>query len=335
MPCSPPFKEAAMETSSAAPPLPEFKDRRAGLIVFGIILIALGGLAALMIPLMLVGQLMSRHAPGVEPLPLRFMLPGVLVYLGAATAFVWLGIGSMMCRRWARALLLVLAWLWLIGGCMGMVFALFIMPQMFAQPQPGMPPLPPVARVMIMLFTLATCFVIYVLIPGVLVFFYQSRHVQATCAARDPVPRWTDACPLPVLALSLLLGFGAACMPFMVLFHGVVPFFGRYLSGAPGMVLLLASAVAYAWAARASYRRQLAGWWVAVLGYGLWMLSAAVTFARAGLLPMYERMGFPPAQLEQMQRMNFLHGPLLPVLTAICWLPFLGGLLYVRRYFKR
>jgi len=324
-----------MPDIAVVPPLSEFEDRRTGLMVFGIIVIVLGCLIALMLPLMLVGQLMAGHVPGAAPLPLRLMLPAVFMYLGLAVLFIWLGIGSVLCRRWARALLLVFAWLWLLGGLAGVGMAAFVLPQIFDQPQPGLPPLPPAARILITVFTLATCLVIYVIIPAVLVCFYRSRHVQATCAARDPVPRWTDACPLPVLAISLMLGGGAACMPLLMgVYHSIVPFFGCYLSGGPGTAVLLVTTAAYAWAARATYRLNVAGWWVAFLGFGLWMLSSGLTFARAGLLPMYELMEFPPAMLDRMRQMGFLQSPAMVVLPLVCWLPFLGYLIYLKKFFK-
>lgn len=327
------------EIAAAVPPV-GFKDRRTGLMVFGILVIVLGCFVALMIPFMLLGQLMAGRVPGVEATPLRFLVPVVFMYLGLAAAFIWLGIGSVQCRRWARALLLIVSWAWLLGGCVGLVMLAVILPQLFAGTMPGVPPgtppLPALARIVILVFTLGVGVVCYVLIPGALVLFYRSPHVKATCAARDPVPRWTDACPLPVLAVSLMLGLGAAMMPLMILFyHSVVPCFGQYLSGVPAAALLLVTAVVYALGARATYRLQLAGWWIACLGYGLWMLSAAVTFARVGILPMYERMEFPKAQLDMFRQMSFLHSPWLGLMMIACWLPFFGFLIYTKKYFKR
>ncbi|MCX6998026.1 MAG: hypothetical protein NTV49_13310, partial [Kiritimatiellaeota bacterium] len=227
-------------------------------------------------------------------------------------------------------------WMWLIGGLAGVVAAAFVLPQIFDHPQPGMPPLPAAARIMIMLFTLALCAVIYILIPAALVCFYRSRHVQATCAARDPVRRWTDACPLPVLAISLLLGLSAAFMPLLILaYRSIVPCFGCYLSGWPGTAVVLVTTAAYAWAARATYRLNVAGWWVAFLGFGVWMLSSGITFARLGLLPMYEMMEFPQAQLDMMRQMGFLQSPMMAVLALACWLPFLGYVVYAKKFFSR
>ncbi len=56
------------------------------------------------------------------------MLPGVVMYGAMAILCVWLGIGSMMACRWARALLLVGAWLGLILGIVIVVTMLVILP---------------------------------------------------------------------------------------------------------------------------------------------------------------------------------------------------------------
>ena len=328
-----------MDETVIVPPPPEFKDRRTGLLIFGILLICLGGLAALMVPLMLVSQLVAPRAGG-EAMPLRLMLPASLMYAAAAVVFIWLGVGSIMCRRWAWALLLVMAWFWLLSGIVGIIAVAIILPQMMSGPMPGAPAgtpeMPAVARIAAIVIALAFSAVIYILIPGALVFFYRSPHVKATCEACDPAARWTDACPLPVLAISLMLGLGAAMVPLlMVSYRSIVPCFGIYLSGLPGAAVLLVMMVAYAWGARAMYKLNIAGWWIAVIGFALWMVSAAVTFARLGILPMYELMDFPKAQLDVFRQMGFLNSPVLPVLMAVCWLPFIGFVVYTKKFFKR
>src|SRR5271156_3567557 len=106
-----------MNEAGAVPPL-EFHDRKTGLIIFGVLLILLGCGAGMLVPLMLLGAMLPVHAAGVEPTPIRLLLPGVFVYLLLAVAFIWLGIGSLLCRRWARALALIIAWTWLLSGLM-------------------------------------------------------------------------------------------------------------------------------------------------------------------------------------------------------------------------
>ncbi len=94
--------------------LSDYKNRSTGLIIFGILTLLLGGLCALFIPLMLFGQTMAAKAPNAPPPNTAMLLPGLAMYGGLAVALIWLGIGSIKARRWARALLLIFSWTWLI-----------------------------------------------------------------------------------------------------------------------------------------------------------------------------------------------------------------------------
>src|SRR5208283_4838121 len=96
--------EAAPVESTPSPP--PHTDRSAGLIVFGILTILLGCLAGLFVLLILVGAAASAKATSA-PATFSTILPAISIYGVLAVALVWLGIGSIMARRWARALLLV------------------------------------------------------------------------------------------------------------------------------------------------------------------------------------------------------------------------------------
>ena len=111
----------------------DFKDRKTGLIVFGILQIILGGLCTLIVPFMIIGMLASTvlDESSAPPINISMMLPGVLLYTLAATWFISMGIGSIKARRWARALVLVSSWLWLISGTVGLIFVLLLMPDMY------------------------------------------------------------------------------------------------------------------------------------------------------------------------------------------------------------
>src|ERR1041384_603883 len=115
--------------------VPNFKDRRTGLIVFGILEMILGGLAALMVPLMIAGQLMASRTTQ-EPVPLRQMIPGMAVYIIVAAVLVGLGFGSVNRRRWARALSLIVAWSWLAMGVLMVGLMAFFLPSILKASQP-------------------------------------------------------------------------------------------------------------------------------------------------------------------------------------------------------
>ena len=314
-------------------PLP-FKDRKTGLVVFGILEILAGALCVLLVPLLFLGQAMNSRVTGTEP-NYRLALPGVMVYAMMAVVFLMLGIGSIRARRWARACCLILGWSWLLIGCIAVVVYAFLLPRILSQMPPGAPNLPGGARLLIMLFAMAFMVFFFVLIPLALVLFYQNQNVLATCEARDPVARWTDRCPLPVLALSLWLGSGALSMFLMpVAYHGVVPLFGTLVSGPVGLVFYLCMAGLFFYLARATYQLNPLAWWIVLGVMLLFGISNLLTFGRIDLSEMYRLMGYPEAQIRQMQQLNLLGNNFMLLSSALGCLPLIGYLIYIRRYFR-
>ncbi len=186
-----------------------------------------------------------------------------------------------------------------------------------------------------MVISLVFMSILLVVIPGVLVFFYSSRHVRATCESRDPFPRWTDGCPLPALGLSLWLGLGALTMLTLPLTtNGVVPLFGKLLSGFGGSFVCLAIACLFGYSAWAAYRLRIVGWWIVLFTICVMSASAWMTFTRIDLLEMYRLMGYPEQQIEMMKQFSFLQGSLMACLSLAGVIPMLGFLLFVRRYFR-
>lgn len=325
-----------MSDAETAVQEPGFKDRKTGLVLFGVFQIGLGGLCALMIPLMIIGMAAAKMLPknAAAPMDTRMMLPGLLFYALIATWFIWMGIGSILARRWARALLTVSSWLWLICGIGGLITLWLILPDMYAQMATS-GQLPRAIGQIIMWVTLGFMLVFYVLLPGALALFYGSKNVQATCEARNPSPCWTDACPLPVLGLSLLFGFWACSLLFMGFYGWVIPFFGFLLSGVPGAAVALTTAALLAYAAWGTYRLDVRAWTCSAGLLIAWALSAAATFSRVSLMDFYAKMNFPQQQLELMRPICDAHAALFTCFFAVWVAALLGYLLYARRYFPK
>jgi MFS family permease len=324
---------------SVEPAVPiEFKDRKTGLLIFGILTALMGAVCALFPPVMLLGQAVSARTTGVSR-DFQTLIPGIVVFTSLATTFIWLGIGSMMARRWARALLLVISWSWLIVGIISIAFLVAMFPQLGAiiesARQPGQPEMPPAARAFILAIPAILLVVTYIVIPAVWIFFYGSRHVKATCEVRDPVVRWTDRCPLPILACVLWLAFGAVTMLIAPLaYRGVFPFFGTFATGPTGSAIYLVLAGVWAYAAWALYHLDRRGWWAIFVGLFLFAISAFITYSRHDVAELYRLMGTPEKQIAEIQKFNFLTGKAMPWMTLICTLPLLGYLVYVRKFLR-
>lgn len=314
-------------------PLADYKDRHVGLLVFGILEILLGVMCLLMVGFIILGQAMLSRTPGA--FDSRMMVPGMLVYVGLAAVFVWVGIGSIRCRRWARALMLILAWAWLCVGLISVPVMGFVMPGILATSTPKGQGLPQGALVVILVVQLVFMTLLMVVVPGVLVFFYQSRHVKATCETRDPVRRWTDACPLPVLALACFLWLGSVSMliyPFA--YGGVLPLFGTIVSGLPGTLLAVVLAGVWFWLGQMCYRIKIAGWWALLAILIVFSISSFITFLHLDIMDLYRKMGLPEAQLDLIRRQGLISSKFM-LWTSVVWLvPTLGYLIWVKRFFR-
>ena len=308
-----------------------FKDRKVGLVVFGIFQILLGALCALFVPLMILGTIAGRNAaPGTS---LSTAIPGLLVYVFLSAWFITMGIGSILARRWARALSLIFSWLWLICGISGMIFMFVLMPDMFAQMNQG-GQMPPRALKIVKIVMFGTLSIIYLALPGMFLFFYRSRHVKATCEARDVHARWTDRRPLPVLALSLMFGFWAASMLFLGFYNWVLPCCGFILTGPAGAIAAIAFMLLTGYISWGTWQLRVAAWWCAVLASVFWMLSTIITFSRLDLLELYEKMNFPPEQIEIMKQAAIPQSPTMIAFFIAWFVGFLVYLLYTKKFFK-
>jgi hypothetical protein len=323
-----------------ATPLPDYKDRSTGLMVFGIMTLLLGCLAGMFVPLMLFGQMMAAKAPNAPPANTTAILPAVAIYGGLAVTLIWLGIGSIQKRRWARALLLIFSWSWLVIGVFMTAIMPFFMVKVFANLPPnartGQPVMPPAAITVMVIGMTIFFFLFFVLVPAVWTFFYASRHVKATCEARDPVTRWTDACPLPVLGFSLWIWMAVPMMLVMPLTgRAVLPFFGMFISGLTGGLFCLLIAAVWGWAGWWLYRLDVRGWWLILIAMVVFTVSALLTYSQHDIIEMYQLQGLPQVQIDQVQKMGLLTGDRMIWFTALCSLPFLGYLLFIKKYLSK
>jgi hypothetical protein len=319
-------------TTMTIPAVSDYRDRRTGLVVFGVLEVAIGALCTLMIPLMLIGRVVASRSPNAPPAPIT-IVPAIAVYGLLAAAFIWLGIGSILARRWARALLLCFSAVALCGGLISCAWMALMLPRLFeGMAQQSQGALQPGALLMVKVITAVVMAVIYVLIPLALFLFYRSPHVRRTCEVRDPVERWTDRCPLPVLALSLLMGIGGVLLLGISVKLHALPLFGVIASGAAGWFAVLFVAGLLLYVARGLYLLQKRACWIALAMQLIGAASSIVTFWATDLTDLYLKMGMDPQAAAATAHLLAL--PSFRWLFPLSIVPWLAWLLWIRRYFK-
>lgn len=324
-----------------------FKDRKAGLVLFGIVEILIGLVLALSICGVMLGRSGCRTCsvpPSANqkctapPVDAKTMIPVAMVF-GLGTAwFVILGAGSIRCRRWARALMLIFAWFWLVAGLVGMFFiaAISLTNIQSQMSQGGGTPMPAFFFVHI-----AVMFLVYVVLPALFVWFYGSKNVKATVEYRDPQIRWTDRCPLPVLAVSLLAGWSALSWLVFSIFAifgigmpAAFPLFGRILTGAVASSVQACFTVLMVYVAWGAYKLNIRAWWCAVILAIVCGVSAVVNTLCLDPMALYERMNLSAAQLDAIRKVGIV-GSRWTYLTGGLWCPAgLAYLLWIRRFFS-
>jgi len=318
----------------------DFSNRKSGLLVFGILLILLGSLsacAALTTPLaLLVSRLAPPNANASNALQPRAIAVAVPLYLLIAGGLIWTGIGSILAQRWVRPIVLSFTIIFMFVGIFATIAMLILLPTMSATMQAAMPPgSPPVSQVAVafaVTFGALFSVLFYLVIPGIFFWFYRKQDVRRTLEFYDPVSRWTDRCPLPVLGMSIaatLMGISAL----MALAYPVVLLFGVIITGNSARAMILLTLAVYLIAAVLIYRQRMAGWWLAMGMLTLLVLSVSISMMRVDLITIFEAMDLPQQQLDIL-RANPIWTPGVAIpMTAVAYAAYLGYAIYVRRYF--
>ncbi len=315
-------------TEVETPSAPPFKNRRPGLIGCGIVHLLLALLLFLMCALMVVSLTMMPQ--GVQsPTPVNVVVYASLLYVALAVFFATLGVGSILGRRWSRPLILITSWGWLLTGVYGGLMYFFIAPRMFD----ALPPEQAGMKTFMMGCMAVVVGVFGVALPAAFILFYRGKDVKKTVESLDPVPRWTDRVPLPLLAFAIWMFIGAVSVFTSSFMYKALPLGDTMLRGWQSKALLWFFAVFMAWVGWGTLRRIRAAWWSALVLLALGMTYGFAFVARADYAAWYEALGMPadPAQTEMMRAMY--SGPFFYVWMGVIWAVYLGFLLYIRRFF--
>jgi hypothetical protein len=324
-------KGVPMEDRNEAPQSTELRDRSLGLAVFGVVEILMGALCALLIPVMVLATAATRSlgGPGAAP-TWREVLPTVVLYGAVAVILVVLGVGSIRARRWARRLLLVLSWLWLITGVVALVASLWLVPLLWEH-MALLQELPRDFGALVQITTILLLALVYVALPAALFLFYRSPHVAATCRARDPKPSLIDQCPSRRLSLAVIWGLGALSVLVVPAYGFAFPLFGGMVGGLVGAAawsVVLVATILLTWG---TYRGEPWAWWG---GVAVTVVAALSTTLTVACVPFGSLVAWLPA--DQRLLLEALPPPgdaTLVLLSLATWGSLLIFILATRRFF--
>ncbi|MBN1782861.1 hypothetical protein JW948_17130 [bacterium] len=308
-----------------------FKDRRGTLAFFGVVMIFMGAGSLLLIPLMLL-SMAAGMLTGEGGQPAAAMVPSILFYFVLGGVFIGLGVGSAMKKRWARALILVLHWIWLATGVFSTLFMAVIFRDiiriMVGEIQD------PVLMGLMYAIVILTTGLIFIVHPLIFIVIYRNPNVKATFEYYDPDERWTDRKPLPVLAVCFMQVYGAVSLMSGAMYHWTVPFFGTLLYGLAGALVTTLLLIVQVFLIRELYRQSLRAWWVLVGLILTGSVSFVMTFMKHDFLEIYRFMNYSEEQMAMLHSMGSFWNRDFPVYILIVSLCYILFLFYIKNYFS-
>jgi preprotein translocase subunit SecG len=234
---------------------------------------------------------------------------------------------------------LVIAWVSLIGGIFCTVIITAFIPAGFmagmstaggasgAMPSRGF-------VAVVLTFIIVCLALLFVVVPLAFVLFYRRKDVEETCKRRDPVERWTDRTPLPVLAVSQIFLVGGLYYLLIGFTTPLLPVFGRYVTGIPAAMGIFCVAAVDIVLAFWYFRLKPAAWWAAMIFLVLRGVSGVITMARGNLLEAYSKLGWSQEQLQLMNANPAFRSGMMLWASLVFTVVFLGFVIWTKRYFK-
>jgi hypothetical protein len=297
------------------------RDRSLILMAIGALLLLVGGVAAVAGPvevycftLFSEGGRFHYEGFGFGSFMFGNIACQIIGYYIIALVLIPLGYGHLRRRRWARPLALALLWSWTV---LGMPLSLaFLFALLSAKP----------LSVVSALAVIGLVAVAYPAIPGLLIRFYRSRDVRMTFEAGDSTTYWVEGLPVPVLVLGMLFAFYVIVLHVLILFNGVFPLFGSWVTELPGIALIDIAILCLVVLIWGILRRQKWAWWASLCYFSLMTLSWIVTLAASTWLGILTALDFPPFETEMLQRLP-LQGFHLAILAGVPLLLTIGAIL--------
>jgi hypothetical protein len=187
-------------------------------------------------------------------------------YYLIALVFIPLGYGHLKKQGWIQPISLTLLYVWLIVGIPILFIIQFII---LTNKEPSF--------MMIILYAVLGI-ISYALITPFLIHFYKSKHVEAILNHHKRITIQMKEYPLQLMILILLYIFYIFIFHVLLLFRGIFPLFGHWLTGLKSIAIISLSILLFVMLIIGTINRKIWSWWVSMIYYFFFIPSLIITF---------------------------------------------------------
>jgi hypothetical protein len=295
----------------------------------------------------------SQRVNFPQSLEYRSVIASGVMYLLVSVGLIWTGIGSVRARRWVPpvvksvctivlivGIVFTIATAWRlprIGSAMQMTMSVATAPSSAPASAPAITTsaAPPAgvsavsSTVTAIAITTGVLFavLIYIVIPGVFLWYYRKEAVRNAVEFFDPHRRWTDGVPMPVMILGMCTLLSGAWLLFPAI-TGMFPAFGTYIRGTPALMIWIVLGIIQIVAAIGIFKMKLGAWFLAIGALTVLVVSAVVTALRVDPEAYYRMMEMSDEQREILRAAGTLTPTSAAVMGVLTYALFLGFALY-------
>lgn len=318
----------------------ELVQCKTGLTIFGILLILMGACLGCLATIAPVAAILMRNLPNASTagqLPIQTVVMSTIVYGVLTAGFIWIGIGSIKARKWVGPVIVALTHIALYIGVFALIGMAMMVPLMGdlirARSRAAGNSAPNFAAEIATMFSVVFALFVYLVLPGIFLWFYRRPIVRRTAEHFDATPRWTDALPQPIITIGFAAAIAAVSLALSIL-PGVVAAFGFVLTGVPGAILLASLSLSMLAGSVLAVKQAPAGWWVLVLLLLLFVASTLVNVICLDLEQYYQMMKLPEEQLDVIRSSGMNRPIVTAIFTTIGATGVLAYLLRAKRHFN-
>lgn len=231
-----------------------------------------------------------------------------------------LGYGHLKKYIWIQKISLTFLYVWFVVGIPILLLIFFIIA---TNKEPSL---------LSIILSAILCLLSYTLIPALLIKFYKSKSVEMTLNINEKKYNFIEKYPISLIIMLILYAFYIYTFHVFLLFKGIFPFFGQWLTDFKGIILISLSILFFIVLIIGTLNRKLWSWWASFFYFTLLVASSIMTLLLSDFSKIVTLLNFPPTETKALINIP-LKGFHLSVIFGIPIIITLVVIIFSRKHF--